>query len=64
MLSVRRASATEAAGVLQHAGLIEYRRGHMSICDRGGLEEVACEDYRLAKEGYDRLYDGHPRIVA
>ena len=32
----------------------------MRICDRDGLEEVACEDYRLAREGYDRLYESHP----
>lgn len=64
VLSVRRASLTEAAGMLQHAGLIEYRRGQMRICDRDGLEEVACEDYRLARDGYDRLYDSHPQFVA
>jgi len=64
MLSVRRASVTEAAGMLQHAGLIEYHRGHMSICDRDGLEAVACEDYRLTRDGYDRLYDHHSRVSA
>jgi hypothetical protein len=36
----------------------------MRICDRDGLEEVACEDYRLAREGYDRLYDSRPQFVA
>jgi CRP-like cAMP-binding protein len=56
MLAVRRASVTEAAGSLQQAGLIEYHRGQMTIRDRHGLEAVACEDYRLTRETYDRLY--------
>jgi CRP-like cAMP-binding protein len=64
MLAVRRASVTEAAGMLQAAGLIEYRRGQMTISDRAGLEAVACEDYRLTRDGYDRLYGHHPRFAA
>jgi Mn-dependent DtxR family transcriptional regulator len=64
MLSVRRASVTEAAGTLQQAGLIEYRRGKMSVCDRAGLEAVACEDYRLAREAYDRLYGRGARCAS
>jgi CRP-like cAMP-binding protein len=57
MLAVRRASVTEAAGLLQQAGCIEYRRGQVTIRDPQALEDAACEDYRLALEAYDRAYE-------
>ena len=44
-LGVRRESITEAAARLQQAGLISYRRGHISVVDRAGLEQRACECY-------------------
>jgi CRP-like cAMP-binding protein len=56
MLGVRRPSVTVVAGVLQQAGLIEYRRGRIRILDREGLQEAACEDYRLTEEIYERLF--------
>jgi CRP-like cAMP-binding protein len=56
MLGTRRPSVTLIAGQLQQAGLIHYRRGNLTIVDREGLEEVACEDYRLTCDLYERLY--------
>jgi CRP-like cAMP-binding protein len=56
LLAVRRASVTEALGKLQYRGIIKYQRGHITILDQGRLEEVACEDYRLCRDAYDRLY--------
>jgi hypothetical protein len=56
MLGVRRPSVTVAAGLLQQAGLISYRRGLVTILDRERLEEFACEDYRLTREIYERMY--------
>jgi CRP-like cAMP-binding protein len=55
MLGVRREGVTEAAGMLQAAGLIEYRRGHISVLDRAGLEARVCECYAVVKKEYDRL---------
>lgn len=55
MLGVRRESITEAAAKLQHAGFIQYRRGHISVLDRSGLEASACECYAVVKKEMDRL---------
>jgi CRP-like cAMP-binding protein len=55
MLGVRREGVTQAAGALQDAGLIRYRRGHITILDRGGLEERVCECYAVVKREFDRL---------
>jgi CRP-like cAMP-binding protein len=55
MLGVRRESVTEAAGQLQAAGYIRYRRGHIGVLDRTGLQARACECYGVVKTELDRL---------
>jgi CRP-like cAMP-binding protein len=55
MLGVRREGITEAAGKLQRAGLISYRRGHIRVLDRPGLESHACECYNVVKKEFHRL---------
>jgi CRP-like cAMP-binding protein len=55
MLGVRREGVTDAAGKLQAAGLIEYRRGHIKVLNRPGLEARVCECYRVVKAEFDRL---------
>jgi len=50
MLGTRRASVTVAAGILQKAGLITYNRGHVTIENRGRLEDAACECYEAMKK--------------
>jgi len=55
MLGVRREGVTEAAGKLQQIGSIEYRRGRITVRDRGIIEQLACECYEVVKKEYDRL---------
>jgi CRP-like cAMP-binding protein len=55
MLGVRREGITEAAGKLQHAGFIRYRRGHISVLERSGLETRACECYAVVRKELSRL---------
>lgn len=54
MLGVRRVGITTAAGALQERGLIEYRRGVLSVLDRGGLERAACPCYAADRRVYGR----------
>ena len=55
MLGVRREGITEAAGNLQRAGFIRYRRGHIAVLERSGLESRACECYAVVKKELSRL---------
>ncbi len=55
MLGVRRESVTEAAGNLQTAGYIRYRRGHIAVLERDGLEDRVCECYGVVKKELERL---------
>jgi CRP-like cAMP-binding protein len=62
MLGVRREGITEAAGKLQQAGCISYRRGHITVLDRAGLETRACECYQVVRKELRRLLsDAAPR---
>jgi CRP-like cAMP-binding protein len=55
MLGVRRPTMTLIAGSLQKAGLINYRRGYVTIVDRIGLEAAACECYEAVRTVFRRL---------
>jgi len=55
MLGVRRAGVSVAAGALQRRGFIRYHRGRVTVLDRQGLEDCACECYAVAKAEFDRL---------
>ena len=56
MLGVRRVGITEAARKLQASGVIEYRRGHITVPDRALLEAHACECYAAIRKEIDRLH--------
>jgi CRP-like cAMP-binding protein len=55
MLGVRRTTVTVVAHMLQQAGLIRYRRGHINIVDRRGLEARACECYEAVRRQVAQL---------
>ena len=55
MLGVRREGVTESAGKLQADGLIQYRRGHITVLNRAKLEQRVCECYAVVKREYQRL---------
>ena len=55
MLGVRRESVADAAHKLQKLGLVQYWRGRISVLDRRGLEQRACECYSVLRKEYDRL---------
>lgn len=54
MLGVHRPGITLSAIQLKKAGLINYRRGAVTILEREGLEEVSCECYRLIRKVYEQ----------
>ena len=55
MLGVRREGVTAAAGKLQDAGVIEYRRGRIKVLDRPKLEQMSCECYEVVRKESERL---------
>jgi hypothetical protein len=52
MLGVRREGVTAGALKLQHPGLIQYARGHITVL---ALEKRSCECYAVVKKEYNRL---------
>lgn len=56
MLGVRRATVSIAASTLQRAGAIRYQHGKITITDRAGLENMACECYEAVSGEYRRLF--------
>lgn len=55
LLGVRRESISQAAAKLQAEGYIRYRRGHISVIDKLGLESATCECYAVVKSEIQRL---------
>jgi len=49
MLGVRRPSVTNVAHALHQGGIVEYRHGHLTICDRSRLEAEACSCYGVMR---------------
>src|SRR5271165_4291643 len=58
MLGVQRTGVSAAAGALQRAGFIRYKRGKVTIIDRHGLMKRSCECYGVSKREFDRLLGG------
>lgn len=55
MLGVRRESVTKVSGELREAGMIDYRRGQITVHDRRSLECECCECYGVLKDEFRRL---------
>ena len=55
MLGVRRTTVSVEAHAVQEAGLIRYRRGHITIHNRDGLEDCACECYAVIRAETDKI---------
>ena len=55
MLGVRREGITAAALALQKAGVITYRRGHITVLDVAGLAHRSCECHAVVQAEYRRL---------
>ena len=64
MLGVRRTSVTIIANRLQADGLIRYRRGHIVVLNRAGLEDVACECYHAIRQRTARHTSSSRRDVS
>lgn len=64
MLGVRRQSVSAVAKAFQTAGLIRYSHGDLSVVDRGGLEQAACECYGVLRTLYGPLKSGADRPVS
>lgn len=60
MLGTRRASVTLAAGMLQKAGFIDYRRGEVEILDKQKLEEASCECYSIIQQQIEKWRSESP----
>lgn len=59
MLGVRRSTVSIAAATLQKAGVIRYQHGKITITDRVGLENAACECYEAVVSEYRSLFGEH-----
>ena len=62
MLGARRTTVTVAARLLQSAGLIRYRRGHIQILDRKALEDISCECYAVVRHITNKVFP-QPRVL-
>jgi len=56
MLGAQRAGVSTAASFLQKSGLVEYKRGRITIINRAGLEAAACECYGAMRNELDKLF--------
>ncbi len=55
MLGTGRSGVTIAVGTFQQAGFIRSAHGTITIIDRNGLENAACECYEIAREQFGGL---------
>jgi CRP-like cAMP-binding protein len=54
MLGVQRPTVSVVAATLQEAGFIRYSQGHVTVRNRKGLEDAACECYQIIRRRFER----------
>jgi DNA-binding GntR family transcriptional regulator len=60
-LGVQRSSVSTVIQGLQRRGLIRQGRGSITVVDRPGLQEAACEFYGILRERYLQMLPNAPR---
>jgi CRP-like cAMP-binding protein len=55
LLGVHRSTISLITRRLQTAGLITQSKGAITVTDRAGLEDIACECYRVIRRNFERL---------
>jgi CRP-like cAMP-binding protein len=63
MIGTSRSEVAIFAKILQRDGLINYKRGKIIILDRVGLENVACECYKIGKIEFDMLSHNYLKVT-
>lgn len=60
MLGTHRPSVTRVATTFQRDGILQYRRGVITVLDRAALENASCECYALVREQFKRFLGKYP----
>lgn len=56
---VRRPTVTLVVRSLQAADILETTRGTITVVDRAGLKQIACECYEVTRKNYRRVFSHH-----
>jgi CRP-like cAMP-binding protein len=56
MLGAPRSGVTNVYDLMRNAGYIDYTRGQVTILDRAGLKDAACECYASIHNAFDHLF--------
>jgi CRP-like cAMP-binding protein len=56
MLGIRRAGVNAVAASFKQNGIIRYNRGKITVVNRVGLEDTACECYATIKQASEKAY--------
>lgn len=60
MLGTHRPSISLIAGTFQRAGILQYRRGVITVLDREALEDACCDCYGIVREHFKRFLGEYP----
>jgi CRP-like cAMP-binding protein len=60
MLGTHRPTVSVIASTFQRAGILQYRRGVITVLDRDALEDACCECYAITRKQFERFLGGHP----